>query len=317
MSNKPLYPTIDEARRLQLLAPPTGKVRMVLDTDTFNEVDDQFAVAHALLSPESMTVEAIYAAPYYKKSIADAGEGMELSYQEILRLLQRLNVAPEGLAHRGSAAFMADATTPVTSAATADLIERAMTTAPDAEPLYVVAIGAITNVASAILLEPRIIERIVVVWLGGHALYWPTAREFNLSGDPHAARVLFDSGVPLLQLPCWPVVSHLLTSVAELERYVEPCGEIGAFLTERVKGYHGEHKGWAKEIWDLAATAYLVNPDWIETALVHSPILTTEETWSADPRRHLIRTTTRIKRDAIFRDFFAKLAAFSTGTTAE
>jgi inosine-uridine nucleoside N-ribohydrolase len=284
---------------------------MVLDTDTFNEVDDQFAVTHALLSPESMRVEAIYAAPYYKKSIASAGAGMELSYQEILQLLQRLAMPADGLVYRGAAAFMADATTPVQSAATDDLIARAMATDPDDGPLYVVAIGAITNVASAILLEPTIIERIVVVWLGGHALYWPSAREFNLSGDPHAARVLFDCGVALLQLPCWPVVSHLLTNIPELERYVEPCGAIGAFLTERVKSYHAEHKGWGKEIWDLAATAYLVNPAWIESVLVPSPILTTEETWSVDQRRHLIRTATKIKRDAIFRDFFDKLAAFA------
>jgi len=284
---------------------------MVLDTDTFNEVDDQFAVAHALLSPESMSVEAIYAAPYYKKNISGPGEGMELSYQEILRLLQRLNIEAEGLAHRGSAAFMADETTPVRSAAADDLIERALRGGPEDEPLYVVAIGAITNVASAILLEPAIIDRIVVIWLGGNALYWPAAREFNLSGDPHGARVLFDCGVPLLQLPCWPVVSHLLTNVPELERYVEPCGAIGAFLTERVKDYAAEHKGWGKEIWDLAATAYLVNPDWVETVLVHSPILTTEERWSVDQRRHFIRTATRIKRDPIFRDFFDKLAAFA------
>jgi inosine-uridine nucleoside N-ribohydrolase len=284
---------------------------MVLDTDTYNEIDDQFAVTHALLSPEQMTVEAIYAAPYYKSTITGPGEGMELSYAEILRLLERLARPAADLAHRGSPSFMADAMTPVASAAADDLIARAQATPADGDPLYVVAIGAITNVASAILLDPAIIDRIVVIWLGGNALYWPAAREFNLSGDAHAARVIFNCGVPLIHLPCWPVVSHLLTSIPELERYVEPYGAIGAFLTERVKGYHADHRGWGKEIWDLAATAYLVNPSWLETTLVHSPILTSEETWSVDQRRHLIRTVTRIKRDAIFRDFFDKLAAFA------
>lgn len=309
MPLSPVFPIISDALRLARLTPPSGKVRMVLDTDTFNEIDDQFAVTHALLSPESMGVEAIYAAPYYKKTIASPAEGMELSYQEILQLLARLDVADHSFVYRGSPAFMADGITPVESAAAHDLVHRAQVGGD--EPLYVVAIGAITNVASAILLDPAIIERIVVIWLGGHALYWPSAREFNLSGDPHAARLLFDCGVPLLQLPCWPVVSHLLTNIPELERYVEPCGAIGAFLTERVKSYHAEHKGWGKEIWDLAATAYLVNPSWIETALVHSPMLTSEQTWSVDQRRHLIRSATRIKRDAIFRDFFDKLAAFA------
>ena len=81
-----------------------------------------------------------------------------------------------------------------------------------------VAIGAITNVASAILMEPKIIERIVIVWLGGHALYWPHTREFNLAQDVPAARIVFDSGVPLVQLPCTPIVTHFTTTVPEMER---------------------------------------------------------------------------------------------------
>ncbi|MEZ4616555.1 MAG: nucleoside hydrolase [Caldilineaceae bacterium] len=187
MSKRILFPTISDSRRLEQLAPPVAKVRMVLDTDTFNEVDDQFAVTHALLSPERMAVEAIYAAPYFKKSISSPGEGMELSYQEILQLLQRLNIADSGLVHRGSPTFMANTETPVESAAARDLIARAMATSPGDAPLYVVAIGAITNVASAILLEPAIIERIDRCLAGWSRLYWPSAREFNLSGDPHGA----------------------------------------------------------------------------------------------------------------------------------
>ena len=59
---------LTETERLEHLSPPSGKVRMVLDTDTYNEVDDQFAVAHALLSPDQMTVEALYAAPISQRS---------------------------------------------------------------------------------------------------------------------------------------------------------------------------------------------------------------------------------------------------------
>ena len=59
------FPKLDEALRLERLTPPTDKVRMVLDTDTYNEIDDQFAVVQALLSPDQLAVEAIYAAPFY------------------------------------------------------------------------------------------------------------------------------------------------------------------------------------------------------------------------------------------------------------
>ena len=40
---------------------PNEKVRMVLDTDTYNEIDDQFALVYALLCPEKLNVEAVYA----------------------------------------------------------------------------------------------------------------------------------------------------------------------------------------------------------------------------------------------------------------
>ena len=46
--------TLSDAARLKLLEPPGGKVRAVLDTDTYNEIDDQFAIVQMLLSPDSI-----------------------------------------------------------------------------------------------------------------------------------------------------------------------------------------------------------------------------------------------------------------------
>ena len=298
------FPPISEATRLQRLQPPAGKVRMVLDTDTYNEIDDQFALVYALLSPAQMAVEAVYAAPFHNKRSAGPADGMEKSYQEILRLLERLNVSPEGLVFRGSTAYLPGAETPVESEAARDLVDKAMA-GPD--PLYVVAIGAITNVASAILLEPKIIERIVVVWLGGHALYWPHTVEFNLKQDLHASRLIFDCGAPVVQLPCIPVTTHLRATVPEIERYVQGRGAIGDYLAETFKSYNEDHFGWSKEIWDMVAIAYLINAAWTPGDLVHSPILTDQVTWSFDASRHFIRSANFVRRDPIFRDFFTKL----------
>ena len=86
-----------DAARLNLLTPRPGRVRAVLDTDTYNEIDDQFALVQALLSPERIELQAIYAAPFFNSRSSGPGEGMELSYEEILRLLERLGVKPEGL----------------------------------------------------------------------------------------------------------------------------------------------------------------------------------------------------------------------------
>ena len=238
------FPTLPEATRLARLEPPTSKVRMVLDTDTYNEIDDQFAVVYALLSPEHMALEALYAAPFHNRRSTGPQHGMEQSYEEILRLLDKLGVAADNLVYRGSTGFLTDYEQPYRSPAALDLVQRAM--ASEDEPLYVVAIGAITNVASALLIEPRIAERIVVLWLGGHALYWPHTREFNLGQDITSARLVFDCGVPVVHFPCLGVTSHLHTTVPEIERYVAGQGAIGDYLATIFKEHYPDHYAWSK-----------------------------------------------------------------------
>ena len=315
------FPEISNSTRLERLQPPKGKVRMVLDTDTFNEIDDQFAIVYALLSPEQMSVEALYAAPFFNSRSSSPGEGMEKSYDEILRLLDRLEMSGENFAYRGSNGFLADYDHPYDSEAVRDLIDRAMNAS---EPLYVVAIGALTNIASAILIEPRIIEKIVVVWLGGNALHWPHTREFNLSGDVLAARLVLDCGVPLVLIPCQGVTTHLRSTVSEIELYVEGKGAIGDFLAETFKAYSDNHFAWSKEIWDVVAIAYLINADWVPSHIVSSPMISQQTavdvvnrkpddwlkhalTWSFDHSRHQIRCAYYVQRDPIFRDLFTKL----------
>jgi inosine-uridine nucleoside N-ribohydrolase len=306
------FPKIAESDRIARLAPRPGKIRVVIDTDTFNEIDDQFAIVYALLSGDRMTTEAIYAAPYFNTRSTGPANGMELSYEEILRLLELMGKPHEGFVHKGSTDYVGEHLVPQRNDAVTDLIDRAMAASPD-DPLYVIALAAITNVASAILLEPRIIERIVLVWLGGHALWWPHTREFNLKQDVPGARVVFDCGVPLVMLPCNGVVSTLSTTIPELDRYVEPAGKLGAFLAGRVRGYRDEaqHVAWSKPIWDMAPVAYLIDHNWTPSILTPSPVLNADVTWSVDGSRHLIRYAQQVDRDAIFRDFFGKLAAFA------
>lgn len=297
---------ISEADRLRMLEAPTGKVRVVLDTDTFNEIDDQFALVQMLLSPERLAVEAIYAAPFHNSRSDGPGHGMELSYQEILRVLERLGHSAEGFVYRGVEAYVGPGKTAREAPAVDDLIERARAGSTD-RPLYVIAIGAISNIASALLKAPEIIDRIVVVWLGGHALEWPDSAEFNLKQDVGGAQVLLDSGVPLVLVPCMGVVSHLHSTVPEIERYVEPHGSIGEFLATRFKEYSDDHEGWAKEIWDMAPVAWLLNAEWAPSVLVPTPILTDQMTWSVDRTRHAMRYVSHVHRNPIMKDFIAKL----------
>lgn len=300
------FPSIPADQLVRRLEHPGRKVRIVLDTDTFNEIDDQFAIAYALKSQENMIVEALYAAPFFNSLSSGPADGMEKSYQEILKILRILG-REDIPVYRGSTAYLPAADRPVESEAARNLVERAMASSPS-DPLYVVAIGAITNVASALLMEPRISERIVVVWLGGHALHWPDTREFNLHQDLHGSRLLFDCGVPLVLVPCLGVATHLQTSLSELRDYVKGAGEIGEYLYETYRGCSEDHFGYSRVIWDIAVIAWLNDPKWCWSSLVPSPRISEDFRWTMDPYRHLIRCVHFIQRDEVFRDMFRKIA---------
>jgi len=297
---------IDETVRLQRLVPPTGRVSMVLDTDTANEIDDQFAVAYALLAPDRLDVEALYAAPFSNSRSIGPEDGMERSYDEILRVLDRMGHASDELVLKGARSYLPAADEPVPSPAADDLVERAMV--PREGPLYVLAVGAITNVASALLMAPEIIERIVVVWLGGQPHSWHTALEFNLRQDMHAARVILDSGVPFVQIPCKNVSEHLTTTRAELEAHIAGRNALCDYLYEIFCGYSDNHFAWGKVIWDISAVAWVLDASWVPSVLTHSPLLTDRGTWSHDRTRHLVREAIHCNRNAIFGDLFRRLA---------
>jgi len=300
------FPTVSEGQRIEMLKHPDSRpVRMVLDTDTANEIDDQFALVYALISPE-LDMQAVYAAPFTNSRSSGPADGMEKSYEEILRILSRLDKSPDGFAFKGSSSYLSDLKNPERSAAALDLVERARKSSPE-DPLYVAAVGAITNVANAILIDPSIIRNIVVVWLGGNGHNWPHQKEFNFRQDLNASRVIFDCGVPFVQLPCTPVVTHFATTVPEMERYVAGRGAIGDYLLKIYKEYRKDHFAWSKVLWDMTAVAWFINDKWLPSDLVHSPIVTDNYTLSFDQSRHLIRTVNFVQRDPIFRDFFTKL----------
>ena len=210
----------DKNTILETLLSKKGVVKTILDTDTYNEIDDQFALVQMLLSKERIDVLSINAVPFSMNNRSDDPQkGMELSYEEIFRLLKKINFKKNNFVFKGSTKYVGFDKKPIDSPAADNIIENALKCS-ESDPLYVVAIGAITNVASAILKEPEIINKILVVWLGGNALYWPENNEFNLKQDIGGAQVLFDSGVSLVLVPCKGVTSHLISTVPEIEKYI-------------------------------------------------------------------------------------------------
>ena len=302
---------MEASKLLKNLEAPKNKIDMVLDTDAYNEIDDQFAISYALLSPEKINLKAIYAAPFYNDRSNGPADGMERSYNEILKLLELANREDmKAVTYRGSTEYLPNEETPVMSDAVLDLIDRARTYSAE-NPLYVVAIGAITNVASALIAAPDICDKIVIVWLGGAAWHLEKAREFNMMQDYAAARVVFGCGAPVVQLPCDGVVSEFRISKPELEYWLmdkNPLADYLARNTIKCADSYAGGKPWTRVIWDVTAIAWVVDGNrFMKSTIEHSPIPEYDEYYSHQSRRHFMRYVNKINRDALMEDMIKKL----------
>ncbi len=119
------FPKLTNERMNERLTPPTGRVAAVLDTDTYNEVDDQFALAYALLSAEQIDLQAVYAAPFHNQRSSSPGDGMEKSYEEILRVMDKMQIDRADDVFKGAPSYLSAADRPVASPAAEDLVARA------------------------------------------------------------------------------------------------------------------------------------------------------------------------------------------------
>ena len=310
----------------------TGPVDVVIDTDVLNEVDDQFAIVWALLRPDRLRVKALLACPWassrelYTRADVDPAvdrgakdltgvhvqtvgpaEAVELAVAELHRIAELAQV--DVPVWTGSAAWMTDATTPVRSDGVDALIALAHESRQG--PLYVVAIGAATNVASAVLQDPSIRERICVIWTSAYPSWWPRANSsYNLVGDLHASRALLASGVPLVYVPGFYVGEELRVGRLELEAHVRGAGVLGDYLWETFASHWmtaSEQPGFSKVIWDLVCVAWLVDPTLLSTDLQPVPVLTDDLRWEHPPGQPLWREAYDVDRDRVYADLYRVL----------
>ena len=296
-------------QRIKNLSVPCGKVDVVLDTDAYNEVDDQFAIAYLLKSKNKLNTVAIYAAPFLNEKSVSLADGMEKSYNEIFKVLELANEKAAVL--KGSTQYLENETIPVISDAAHDLAERVKKYSPE-NPLYVVAIGAITNVASAILINPEVAENTVVIWLGGHALHFHHTKEFNMYQDIAAARVVMKSGVPFVQLPCMGVVDKFAVSKPELEYWLKGKNELANYLAENVIAEaesYAKGTAWTRVIWDVTAVAWLLNDGmrFMQERIITTPLPTYDNLYATDYSGYPMKYVFNINRDNLMTDLFKKL----------
>jgi inosine-uridine nucleoside N-ribohydrolase len=278
------------------------KIRVIVDTDAACEADDQYAIAHALMT-QKFIVKGITAEHFNE-------EGSELkSYNEIKKLLSLMK-REEIPVMRGVQSALTDTGNIPRAQAIDFIIDEAMM---DSQyPLFVLCQGAVTNVACAILKKPEIAKRMTVICIIG-GTYPDGGWEYNLINDHIAANVLFSSGVEIWQVPnkCY---SRIRMSYAELQQKVRPCGEIGQYLFDEMQLYgNSERAGWTMgESWSLGdspaiglAIDFCIGDFYSQKAPVSD-----ENGNYIDFLDNDIRVYRNIDSRFILEDFFAKLQIF-------
>ena len=288
--------------KLKYEVPEYKKIRVIVDTDAACEADDPFAIAHALLC-KKFEVKAIFAEQFGKP------ETTRLSYQEITTLLEAMEIdVPVFMGEEGK---LSDVEGKEISPAASYLIEEALK--EDKKPLFVLCLGAITNVASAIRKCPEITKRMTVVWIGGQNIDFPNPdfREFNSGNDIQAANYVVSSGVELWLIPA-NVYGTMRIGLAEIQRRIYPCGKVGKHLFENMITYNmSEGAGWtAGESWSLGdspAVGVVLDQNCGQYTYREAPVFEEDTTYRFEEGRPKIRVYTSINSRFILEDFISKL----------
>lgn len=285
-------------------------VRVLIDTDAKNEADDQFAIVQALLSPKLENKGFI--AAHFGTRLPDS---MERSYAELEKIFDLMGFEKEGMIFRGAERAIQDKAVPQVSEGARKIVEEAMKN--DARPLYILFLGPLTDMASALLMEPRIAQRCTVIWIGG-GRYPSGGIEFNLGNDIEAANVIFSSKVPVWQIPK-NVYEMMAVSFAELELNVYPHGAIGKYLLEQMNEHAKEdiprlsdfRSGETWVLGDSPAVGVLLYEhrfcfDWVQ-----APLITKDMTYVQTGLNRPIRVYREVDSHLILNDLYAKLALFA------
>ena len=278
------------------------RINVILDTDTYNECDDQFALSYMLLSQDRFNIEAITVAPYHHDNDISIEEGQEKSYQEILKICNWLNFDTENKVFKGSNGYIENGYNETNEA-----VEKIIEIAKKNEKTYIMAIGAITNITVAIKKAPDIINKIEIIWLGGHSPICNNNKEFNFRQDVQAIKEIFESKVDLTIIPCKGVASNLKISIYELEHYLKEKNELCNYLCSRF--YNDEIHGikTRRIIWDISVVAYLINKNWFEEKEMDCPEIKKDLSYSFNKNDRKIKFVTYLNSDKIYNDLFNKL----------
>jgi inosine-uridine nucleoside N-ribohydrolase len=290
--------------------PPTRRRRVIINTDAKNEADDQFAIVHALLSP-TLDVRGLIPAHFGTRR---SDRSMEESREEIDLLLKLMDLTGGVTVANGAAAAIPDATTPRDSDGARLILEESRRASAD-DPLYVSFLGPLTDMASAILLDPDIVHRpVVVIWIGGvgyGGLESYPGIEFNLSNDITAANVVFDSGITIWQVPS-TVYSQVSVSYTELEEKIGGTSDLADYLIRQLIEFNDTHHPEpieSRSLGDSPAVSLMLYPRGGQFRVVPAPRFGQEGHYLPGSG-HPVRLVESVDVRFLLEDMFAKLRRF-------
>ena len=285
--------------------PAAAKQRVIVNTDAKNEADDQYAIVHAVLTP-SFDLHGIIPAHYGTRKTATS---MQESHDETVKLLRLMGLEGDVHVADGASGAIADESTPVDSPGAQLIIAEAMQ--DDPKPLYIAFYGPLTDMASALLLEPRIAERNVrVIWIGGGP--WPSGGgEYNLSNDIHAANVVMKSRVELWQVPR-STYRTMSVGYAELIEKIYPQGAIGKYLVEQLLEHNAATRPEMeyRSLGDSPCIGIILDPECGRWSWRPAPTFDAQMHYVHSGRYRPIRVYEDVNTRFIHEDLFAKLAQF-------
>ncbi len=305
-----------------------ARLRVIIDNDFSGDPDGLLQLAHHLLSP-SVEIRALIGSHLRPGDPFDpSGATADNACRRIHDVLDALGMPAPAPVLAGSNTALVDDRTPIRSAAAEAIVAEAMR--DDPRPLFLCCGAGLTEVASAWLVEPRIAERLTLVWIGGPedpAISYPPPGaapvEYNLDIDVTAARVVLnDSAIGLWQVPR-PAYRQVLVSNAEVDAHVRPRGAIGRLLAESLDTVHekaaahglslGETYIWGDSplvLLTALQSSFEADPSSSTYAIRPRPTVAVDGTASFERTDTAVRVYTGIDNRLLVGDFLAKLARF-------
>jgi purine nucleosidase len=298
-----LFPTLGQAS-------PQAPVPVILSTDVGNEIDDQWTVVYVLTNPAFEVLGIVSA---HAPSVSPpAGR---TTYRILLDAVEnRLRMTTHPPLFEGASLPLVDTRTPWVNRGVDFIIESSKRFSRDRR-LTILTIGAATDVASAILKDPTITERIQVVQMGFKA--WPEGGdEFNIANDVRAAQVIMASDVPLVVGSGDVCRAYLALSLDQARDMLSNKGPVGRWLLDEFVAWYYRFikplrqddfsKPWI--IWDNITLAYMLG---MTTQEVHPrPRLRDNMIFEHVPTGKTITWITAVDSKRMWADFLEKLEAY-------